>query len=99
VIVFAIAGRGHASKVADNNMRFSMVVSFLFHFPSTPMCILVPAGISLWLIDQGLDQLETAPMFPVALYFLDGRSIFWKDAAFFGWPQHFLDDTLAGSSR
>jgi hypothetical protein len=52
------------------------------------------------LIDQGLDQmLRTAPMFPVALYFLDGRSIFWKDAAFFGWPQHFLDDTLAGSSR
>jgi hypothetical protein len=38
-------------------------------------------------------------MFPVALYFLDGRRIFWKDAAFFGWPQHFLDDTLAGPSR
>jgi hypothetical protein len=31
-------------------------------------------------------------MFPVALYFLDGRRIFWKDAAFFGWPLYFLDD-------
>jgi hypothetical protein len=58
-----------------------------------------PSWNQLVLIDQGLDQLETAPMFPVALYFLDGRSIFWKDAAFFGWPQHFLDDTLAGPSR
>ena len=35
-IEFAIAGRGQASKVADNKMRFSMAVTF--HFPSTAMC-------------------------------------------------------------
>jgi hypothetical protein len=37
-------------------------------------------------------------MFPVALYFLDGRSIFWRTQVFLDGRSIFLDDTLAGPS-